>query len=219
MRDHRSSFFFFQELWYREDFNSVKKFARDFDYFPILRSYDGDRVGWRGAQILVDKSVVAKSAFPLTSQFTHYGDKTWWKNIPFVTDYHRGVLSLAIELRDGTSLLLANTHLTPMLWMYGIRRKQVASLVETLDDIAYIWIKENDIHDDGDEWSFAILDATLIFTKPIDGNTLFLSDHCGVLSEIALLSIEWKESCYHHKCLESMALAILERYFLFPKML
>lgn len=270
-QEYRPSIIFLQELWYRGDFKTVEDFSRDFHYSLVLGDYDRGQLSRRGLQILVDRDIITASP-PLHSFFAPYEDKAWWESIPFIADYDRGALLAVVELEDGTSLLLANTHFTPMIWENEVRRKQVRSLAKILDDKArsyfvdftllggdlnftpdftpvdelkrqmwekgrdtyllfvdeaqfvdtykavntdsglsydtafntlasdgisqgkpsqrldYIWIKRGKSSHSGA--SFAVLDSTLTFDTPIDGGNLFLSDHYGVLSEVALFSIE-----------------------------
>lgn len=124
---------FLQELWHEKDFDLISRLARLYGYVPVFENYyEGFHNGGSykdGLQILIRKDrfqalvPVNRGKPPLTQE--------WFESLPGI-GINRRLAYAHVTLNDGTPILLATTHLTPLMMGYLARMCSVQTIAEFL---------------------------------------------------------------------------------------
>ena len=136
IKKNRPQFFFIQELWHEDDFDSLLTFAANFNYTPAVKHYEDEKQKKRGLQILIDNNIVKDiSGVGFAPYLNENGRmiRAWFEKL---FGYQRGLLYFRFTTHHGQRILLGNTHLTATIDQHETRMNQIDRLVDILESKA-----------------------------------------------------------------------------------
>lgn len=134
-KDNPVSIIHFQEFWFEKDHKVLSKLAKEFGYLSVLNqvkkanpTFDvKSALAVRGLDTWFHESIIDNNVKKST-KFDPYSTKAWFEG-----SYQRGSFQYGFTTPTGLTFTTLNTHLTPMVFMFGdtndTRALQVTDLI------------------------------------------------------------------------------------------
>jgi exonuclease III len=120
-----------QELWYLNDFATIKKVASQAGYHCAISNYELSKNN--GLQILIKSSLIKEVTTP--GHFEPFRDENGKQARALFEkggQIQRGLLSISFTTKNDLKLFIATTHLSPLPRFFGVRNRQVSCLNKIL---------------------------------------------------------------------------------------